>query len=390
MAIPQFASRRAGAASVAFALAALVTACGAPGSHAAASTSSSSAASGPLRLAEIDAQSGQLSSLGHWEHDGAQLAVDQINAAGGIDGRKVTLTVFDDQGDPTTGTNLARKVSGDGYVAVIGPAESSVALAITPIMTSVKMPFMTSGQAPDLAQTHSAFIFLDTPTSDTFDTTLAHYAQSRGWKSIAMISNNDAYGKGEHDTFLKQIQALGIKPVADQIVTPGQSDFTAALTSIRQARPQALFIGAEEVESGLIAKQARALGITATIIGGAPTSSPVFVTTAGTAAAEGAISSTPYLGNNSDAAAQQFAAAYQAAFGQAAEVHGAKAYDGTEIVLKALQQTHGAGGQALADAIRSTHYQGLLGTYNFDSSGVGLHQTQIGEIKNGVLVAAAS
>jgi len=370
------------------ALAVLVGACGTPGASSSAS-SSGSAASGPIKLAVIDAQSGQLSSLGKWEYKGAKLAVDQANAAGGINGRKVTLTVFDDQGDPTIGTNLARKVAAGGYVAVVGPAESAVALAIAPVLQAAKLPNMTSGQAPNLAKTNSPFIFLDTPTSTTFDTTLAQYAIQKGWKSIALITNNGAYGKGEHDAFLKELTRLGGKATSDQVVTPDQKDFSAALTTIRQTHPQALFIGAEEVESGLIAKQARDLGITATIIGAAPTSSPVFIQTAGAAAAEGAVTSTPYLGNDISAATKKFAAAYQATFGEVAEVHGAKAYDGAQILLAALKKTNGAGGRALADAIRSTKYVGLLGTYNFDNTGVGLHQTQIGVIKNGVVVPAS-
>src|SRR5689334_19448436 len=89
-------------------------ACGAPGSD----DSSTGSDSGPIKLAVADAQSGQLSSLGAWELKGVKLAVNEFNAAGGVDGRKVELTVFDSQGDPTTGTSIARKIASGGYVAM--------------------------------------------------------------------------------------------------------------------------------------------------------------------------------------------------------------------------------------------------------------------------------
>jgi len=362
-------------------------------STASASTAGSSAApadTSAIKIAVIDAQSGQSSSLGKWEYDGVKLAVDQANAAGGINGRKVELTVFDDQADPTVSTNLARKAVSGGFIAILGPAESADAIAMSPILQQAKIPYITSGQSPAMPKLGDPYLFLNSPTSTTYDTTLANYAvKTANFTHIAMITNNGAYGKGEHDAFTAALKALNVTPVTDQIVTPDQTDFSAALTSIRQKNPDALFIGAEEVESGLIVKQARGLGIKATIIGAAPTSTPIFVQTAGTANAEGAVSSTPYLTNDTNAQTKAFAAAYDAAYGTEPELHGAKAYDGAEIMLQALKTTNGAGGQALDDAIRAVKYQGLVGNFAFDATGVGVHETQIGIIKNGVLTAAS-
>lgn len=368
----------------------LATACSAPGTS--NSASSSSGGSGPIKFAIIDAQSGQYSDLGNWEHDGVQLAVDQQNAKGGVcGGRKMTLTQFDDQGDPTTGTTLAQKVATGGYIAVFGSANSGVSLAMAPILTQAQIPFITSGQSPKLPETGSDYLFMNSPTSTTFDDTLAKYVvQKKGMKSIAMITNNGSYGAGEHDAFLAALKNLGVTPTTDQIVTPDQKDFSAALTTIRQGNPQALFIGAEEVESGLIAKQARTLGLTATIVGGAPIGTPTYIQTAGTQVAEGSIVSSPYLSNDANAKTKAFAAAYQKKFGQAPEAHGAKAYDGAQIFIKALQNDNCASGKKLADAIHNIKYDGLQGHFDFDQQGVGLHQTQIGVIKDGKVVPAQS
>lgn len=375
-----------GASAVVLALAAAaVSGCGTPGS----TSSSGGGASGPIKIAVVDAQSGQDSSLGQWEYDGVKLAVKQANAAGGIDGRKIVLTLFDDQGDPTVTTDIARKVASGGYVAVFGAAESADSIAMAPILQRAKIPAITSGQSPALAALHDPYEFLNTPTSVTYDSTLANYiVKTKGIKSIAMITNNDAYGMGEHDSFKADLAALGVKPLADEVVTPDATDFSADLTTIRQKNPKVLFIGAEEVESGLIAKQARALGIKAIFAGGAPMGTSLFATTAGTANIEGSIVSSPYLSNTLTAQSRAFAAAYQAAYGQAAELHGAKAYDGAQIVIRALRNVHAAAGLKLASAIRAVHYHGLVGNFVFNKDGVGLVVTRIGIITGGQVVPA--
>lgn len=372
-----------GAAITALAL----TACGGPGS----SGSKKGSSSGPIKIAVVDAQSGQLSSLGHWEVSGAKLAVAEANKAGGIDGRKIQLGVFDDQGDPTTGTNLARKISSQGYLAMIGTAESAVTTAMAPILKQEEIPNITSGQADAMTKLGSQFLFLNGPTSTTYDETLAKYlVDQKGYKKVALITNNGSYGSGERKAFTAALKARSVTPVADQVVNPDQKEFSSALTTIRQKKPDIVFIGAEEVEAGLIAKQARGLGITAVFAGAAPLGTPVYVSTAGVKNANGSIVSTPYLSNDSSAASRKFAAAYQAMFHETAELHGAKAYDGAQILIQALKTSKVATGQKLADAIRATKYSGLLGNFNYNANGVGITATAIGTITGGKLVAAAS
>src|SRR4051812_18326903 len=222
-------------------LALALTACSAPGEK---KNDDSQPAAGPIKLALVDAQSGQLSSLGAWELKGAKLAVEEWNKAGGVNGRQIQLDVFDDQGDPTVGTNLARKIANDGYIAMIGTAESAVTIAMAPILQQSAIPNITSGQSTGLVAVKSPFLFLNGPTSITYDETLAKYVvDTKGLKSIAMITNNGSYGKGEHDSFLKSLTTRGVTPLDDQVVTTDQKDFSAALTSIRQKNPAVIFIG---------------------------------------------------------------------------------------------------------------------------------------------------
>jgi branched-chain amino acid transport system substrate-binding protein len=344
----------------------------------------------PIRIAIIDPQSGDFSALGKWEHKGVKLAVDEANAAGGVGGRMIELSVFDDQGDPTTAARLTTQVGRSGYAAVFGSALSGNTLAMAPVLSNLRIPAITSGQSPALAALDNPYLFLNSTTSNTFDETLAKYAVGKArLRSIALITNDGAYGEGERVAFTAALGRRGQSPVGDQVVAVGQKDFTEELTAIQKRQPDGLFIGAEEVQSGLIAAQARAMGITARLLGAAPLGTDVFLNTAGADAAEGAFFSTPYPSNEENDATRAFATAYQTAYGDSAEFHGAKAYDGARILIQALRDSHGATGRALADAIRAVRFRGLLGTFEFDASGVGIHQTRIASIKAGVVIPVA-
>jgi branched-chain amino acid transport system substrate-binding protein len=368
-------------------------ACSAPGASSSSSPAASSsgtapgsATAGPIKIAVVDAQSGASSDLGQFEWRGVSLAVNEVNATGAIDGRKIQLTLYDDQADPTVGTELARKVASEGDIAMFGTAESAVTVAMAPILESEHIPNITSGQSTKLIAVKSPYLFLNGPTGLTYDTTLARYVVgTKGYKKIAMLTNNDSYGAGEESAFTSALTTLGITPVAAKVVPADQTNMTPELTAIRAANPQVLFIGAEEAQSGLIVKQARALGMNVVIAEGAPAGTPLYMSTAGAANAAGTIVSSPYLGNTASAAAVKFAAAYTAAYGSAPELHGAKAYDGAEIMIAALKACNACTGLDLANAIRAVHYAGLLGNFAYNSTGVGIFATAIGIIANGAI-----
>src|SRR5579859_5635039 len=224
-------------------------ACSAPGASSSpaatgSGSASGSAAAGPIKIAVVDAQSGAASDLGQFEWRGVSLAVNEVNAAGGIDGRKIQLTLYDDQADPTVGTELARKIASEGDIAMFGTAESAVTVAMAPILESEHIPNITSGQSTALIAVKSPYLFLNGPTGLTYDTTLAKYViGTKGYKKIAMLTNNDSYGAGEEKAFSSALQTLGITPVAAKVVPADQTNMTPELTAIRASNPQVLFIG---------------------------------------------------------------------------------------------------------------------------------------------------
>jgi branched-chain amino acid transport system substrate-binding protein len=338
-------------------------------------------------IAQIAPLSGQNAALGVWDSKGISLAASQLNKKGNAFnyGIKFKIVHWDDQGDPTTANNLAQQAISKKVDFVYGSALSTNTLAMMPVLQGAKLSNMTSGQSDKILSQNDPYVFMNSTPSSVYDATLAKYVVgTKKYTKIAMLTNNDAYGKSEHDAFLAQLKQRGLDPTADQVVTPDATDMSGALSKIRDTNPQVLFIGAEEIQSGLAVKQARSLGIKAVIAEGAPAATPLYVSTAGVENVEGTIVSSPYLSNDLNARTKAFAAAYEKAYGEAPELHGAKAYDGFMILAQALRSLKGKWTpDSLAQAIHKVKYTGLLGTFAFDGTGLGLHDTQIGIIKKG-------
>ena len=344
-----------------------------------------------FRIAQIAPLSGLNAALGDWDWKGISLAAAQLNAKGNLYnfGIKFKIDRYDDQGDPTTANNLAQQAVSKKYDFVYGSALSTNTLAMMPVLQAARLSQMTSGQSDKIIKQGDPYVFLNSTPSSVYDATLVRYVVgTKKLTRIAMLTNNGAYGKSEHDAFLAQLKQRKLDPVADQVVTPDAKDMSGALSQIRQENPEVLFIGAEEIQSGLAVKQARSLGINAVIAEGAPAATPLYVETAGVSNVENTIVSSPYLSNNLNDQTRAFAAAYREKFGEDPELHGAKAYDGFMMLATALRNLKGNWTpDTLAQAIHKVRYKGLLGNFRMTGVGLGLHSTQIGIIKDGKLTS---
>jgi branched-chain amino acid transport system substrate-binding protein len=189
------------------------------------------------------------------------------------------------------------------------------------------------------------------------------------------------------------LKSLNLTPVAPlQTYNPNDTSFTGQLNTILAAKPEVILFGGEEVTSGLIAKQARDLGFTGQLAGGAAIGTPTFIKTAGASVANGVYFSSAYISNDANAQTKAFAEAYQAKWNVAPEGHGAKAYDGAQLLIQALNAAYpNITGETIASALHNIHnYQGLQGTANFDATGEAFHSTLMGVIANGQLTVLSS
>lgn len=352
------------------------------------SSGSTTTDTSPIEVGWDGPLTGVNADLGKWDIQALQLALDEINAKGGIHGRQIHLTRYDDTAQPAQGiSNVQRLISQNHIVACFCSPNSGVTLAVIPVLMKAKIAQITPGLAGSLTAQKSAYIFRDTPAGDSYEKPLITYlVQTMHFTKFAQITSTTEYGQGEAAFQQQFLQEQGLKPLGTlQKYSPSDTNFTGQLNALLATNPEVLLLGGEEVTSGLIAKQARQLGFKGQFAGGSPIGTPTFITTAGDAS-EGAIFTNAYVTNDKNEQSKAFAAAYQAKWGEEPESHGAKAYDGAQLLIQALNAAYPTiTGESVAKAMHNIQgYQGLQGVCSFDATGEGFHDAEVGIIKNGV------
>lgn len=341
----------------------------------------------PIKIAIIGAMSGTNAVLGDWMKKSVTLAVEQKNAAGGIKGRQLQIVVYDDEADPTKSVGLAQKVATDDKVmAAWATTNSSSALADIPTFAQYKIPQFTNGTNVDITNKGSAYVFRATPAGPSFEDTLVDFLIKKGNKKFAIIADTSAFGKGEGDYQIAALKRNGLDALTREAFGIDDKDFTGQLTKILQTQPDVLLLGSSEVASGLIAKQARQLGFKGQIAGGAAVGTPKFIETAGADIAEGVIFTTPWLHDEAVEVSRNFVNAYKARWNETPEFHGANVYDGTQLLLLAMEKANPLTSENVAAELHKiSGYKGLQGTFNVTEKGETITGTIVGIVKGGKL-----
>ncbi|MDA8411692.1 MAG: ABC transporter substrate-binding protein [Treponema sp.] len=341
----------------------------------------------PIKIGLIGAMSGTNAVLGDWMKKGVTLAIEQQNAAGGINGAKIQLIVYDDAANPTVSVGLAQKVATeDKVMAVWATTNSSSALADIPVFTQYKIPQLTNGTFDAITTQGSSYIFRVCPAGPAYEDPLVDYLVKKGNTKFAIIGDTSAYGQGEIAYQTAALTRNHLSPLDTEQYGIDDKDFTGQLTKIFRAQPDVLLLASSEVAGGLVARQARQLGFTGTIAGGSAMGTPKFIETAGADVAEGVYFTSPYPGNQANAKTRAFAAAYKARWGEDPEVHGANTYDGMKMLILAMERAKPLTPENVAAEMHKIKgYQGLQGTFDYDARGEGIKATNLGIIKNGQL-----
>lgn len=219
----------------------------------------------PIIIGVVAPMTGDLGDFGTQVTRGIQMAMDEINAKGGLNGRKLEYKVCDDQCNPQMAASCAQKMVADPEIfAVIGHICSSCTLAGGPIYDAGGLTAMTVNSSnPKITEQGWKHMFRSTPTDAQQGGAMVSFAADQlGAKTIAMIYSNDDYGMGLADSAKAEMEKLGIKLVAEETFITGQDkDFSAQLTKIAQAKPDVLFDMGQYAEAGLVAKQRVAAGL---------------------------------------------------------------------------------------------------------------------------------
>jgi branched-chain amino acid transport system substrate-binding protein len=354
----------------------------------ASSCSPTASESSEIVIGEYGSLTGTAATFGTSSRNGIDMAIDEVNKAGGVLGKKVRVIVEDDQTKPEEAQTVVTKlISKDRVVAVLGEVASSRSLAAAPVAQQNGIPMISpSSTNPKVTQVGD-YIFRVCFIDPFQGLVMAKFATNTlKVKNVAVLRDikND-YSVGLADVFIDNFKKMGGKIVADQSYSEGDTDFSAQLTSIKSANPQAVFVPGYYTEVGLIARQAKKLGLNATLMGGDGWDSPKLVEIGGEAL-NGTYFSNHYSVDDPSPAIKKFVADYKARFNEAPDALAALAYDAAHILIESMRKANSTEGTKLRDAIAQTaNYPGVTGNITIDKDRNSVKPAVVLQVKDGKL-----
>jgi len=323
-----------------------------------------------IKIGTVGPLSGNAATYGQSTKHGVEIAVDEVNKAGGISGTQVELVPEDSRGDQTEAANATRKlVEQDKVVAIVGAVLSSETLSGGPIANDAKVPMISSSSTAPGIPDIGPYIFRNCISDNVQAAQLAEYAvQELKVKRFAVMFTNNDYGMALRDGFTAKAKELG-EVVAVEAYTDGDANFSAQLTKIKAQNPDALYIGGYYTEAAKIAQQAKEMGLKVQLLGADGFYSSK-LTELGGDAVEGAVFTAGFYSGDTSPAVQNFVAAYKAKFNEEPDMFAAQAYDAAKIVLEAIKKAGSTDTTKIQAALAATRdFPGITGTTSFTANG---------------------
>ncbi|HYF93025.1 MAG TPA: branched-chain amino acid ABC transporter substrate-binding protein [Symbiobacteriaceae bacterium] len=311
---------------------------------------------------------GSEAKMGTDMNNSIQMAIDEINAKGGVLGRKLKLEKQDDPCDAAPAVAAANKLVSLNVVAAVSGYCSGSFLPTEKVYNDAKIGVIVpAANAVSLTQQKFNNINLMNPTNqDQAKSAAAYFVDNWKAKKVAILHDNSAFAKELAELTRDNLKGKA-EVVAFEAVTKGEKDFSATLTALKGKAPDAIYWTGYYAEGGLIIKQARSLGITAKIMVGDGSNDPTLITTAGAAAAEGVANSTTPSAKDFPNT-KDWIPKYQAKYGEPGP-YSAQAYDAVYIIAEAIKKAGAADREKVMNEIRKIQYQGLTGKVSFNENG---------------------
>jgi branched-chain amino acid transport system substrate-binding protein len=342
----------------------------------------------PLKIGMVAPITGVGAESGLYQTQGAKLAVQEVNKAGGVLGRQVELVIEDDQ-TTNPGIVLAfSKLTGDPSIpAFIGSIRSTQLHAIEPDVRKLGKPVMMGGTDPVLTHMNEPWFFRFRPNDIYSARVIADYGVTTlGKKKWAIVHSTDAFGTNGMKNLVADLKARGIEPALVQGYSNKSEDFTPVALAVKQSGADVMgTYFTFEADQAIFAKQLAQLGVRLAWVG-----SPTTVTTTARNLAGEALYGTFAVTDfnaDSNPVAKAYAAKYRAAYGTAPDVFSSWTYDAVTVLCLAINRAKSLEPEKIRQAILAVKgFPGAEGVYNFDKNGDGLHGYNIVRNENGTVV----
>jgi branched-chain amino acid transport system substrate-binding protein len=342
----------------------------------------------PIKLADVAEFSGPGATVGTNWKNGIDLAVAEINAKGGILGRKIEVTHADSQSNPGIARAQVQKALDEKPYALLGPGYSGSVKVTAPMAQEAGIAQIMGGEAAELTQVGNPFLFRTSFGQQSSMPKIAKYiAEDVKAKSVAVVWVNNDFGKGGRDTIIKEFNARGVKVVADLSTEAGQADFAADVLKVKAAKPDVVFVYLNEEESARILKELRNQNIQVPLIGETTLLGQKVIELAG-AAANGVKG---HVGLTTDApvpAIQEFRKKFSDKYNYVPDHNGIKGYLSVYMIKAATEKMGKVDAKELAKTlhgltIKPEQEPGILMEVTIDQNGDLDRQSFLGEVVNG-------
>ena len=317
-----------------------------------------------IKIGEVGSLTGNEATFGTSTHNGIELAIKEQNAAGGINGKKIELITLDNQGKPEeAATAITKLITQNKVVAVLGEVASSRSIAMAPIAQQYGIPMVSPSSTNPQVTALGDYIFRVCFIDPFQGQVMAKFAlETLKLKKVAILRDvrND-YSVGLANYFIETFKAGGGEIVVDQSYSAGDVDFKAQLTAIREKKPEAVFVPGYYTEVGLVARQAKELGLNVPLMGGDGWDSPK-LTEIGGKSIEGSYFSNHYSHEDKAAYVQDFIKKYKADYKVIPDGLAAMGYDAAKVLFEAMKKSPGLTTKEFRDQLALTKdYQGVTG-----------------------------
>jgi len=329
----------------------------------------------PAKIGLMGPMTGSWASEGQEMKQVADLLAEELNAKGGLLGQEVVVVSEDDGGDPRTAALAAQRLATQGIVAVVGTYGSSVCEAAQNIYDEAKIIQIANGStAIRLSEKGLKYFFRTCPRDDEQAKVGAQTIEKLGFKKVAILHDNTTYAKGLADEAKGLLEGTeGMEIVFFEAITPGERDYTAILTKMKAAEPDAVFFTGYYPEAGLLLRQKQEMNWNVPFVGGDATNNPDLVKIAGKDAAAGFyFLSAPLPKDLPSEDAKQFLEAFSKKYGNPPNsIYAVLAGDGFRVITHAIAQTKSTDPDKLADYLHNEikDFPGLTGKISFNEKG---------------------
>ena len=383
-------TRRHALAALAVSTGSLLNACKKPDEPAKGGDGSKPAAGDTIKVGEFASLTGKEATFGQSSHKGTLLAIEELNAAGGVLGKKFELITEDTQSKQGESASVVRKlVSRDKVIAVLGEVASGRSLEAAPICQNAKVPMISPSSTNPKVTEVGDFVFRVCFIDPFQGTVMALFAKNTlKAKNVAVLTDAAApYSVGLATFFKEKFVADGGKIAVEQKFSSGDKDFKAQLTAIKAANPDAIFAPCYYTEAGLITQQARQLGINLPIFGGDGWEAPELLTIGGKAM-DGTYYSTHYSPEDKAEMVATFVKKFKARWNnEVPDAMAALGYDSALVLADAIKRAGGTDSQKLRDALAATKdFVGVTGKTTLDAKRNATKPAVIIEVKDGKFV----